>query len=73
MSLWSLLHTGYRHKVPLVLSHVEGWTCRKWRLLSKNWGGVYELPVRINGVLTLNFILNAGASQVNIMADQKSL
>ena len=36
-------------------------------------GGVYELPVRINGVLTLKFILNAGASQVNIMADRKSL
>lgn len=36
-------------------------------------GGVYQLSVRINGVLTLNFILNAGASQVNIMADQKSL
>jgi len=32
-------------------------------------GGVYELPVRINGVLTLNFILDTGASEVSIPAD----
>jgi len=32
-------------------------------------GGVYELPVRINGVLTLRFILETGASEVNIPAD----
>ena len=32
-------------------------------------GGVYELPVRINGVLTLRFILDTGASEVNIPAD----
>ncbi len=32
-------------------------------------GGVYELPVKINGVLTLNFILDTGASEVLIPAD----
>jgi len=32
-------------------------------------GGVYELPVEINGVLTLNFILDSGAADVNIPAD----
>jgi clan AA aspartic protease (TIGR02281 family) len=31
--------------------------------------GVYELPVKINGVLTLRFILDTGASEVNIPAD----
>ena len=32
-------------------------------------GGVYEVPVRINGALTLNFILDTGASEVNIPAE----
>ncbi len=32
-------------------------------------GGVYSLPVRINGVITLNFILDSGASEVTIPAD----
>lgn len=32
-------------------------------------GGVYTLPVRINGVITLNFILDSGASEVCIPAD----
>ena len=32
-------------------------------------GGVYALPVRINGVLTLHFILDTGAAEVNIPAD----
>ncbi|MGA2402548.1 MAG: retroviral-like aspartic protease family protein [Syntrophobacteraceae bacterium] len=32
-------------------------------------GGVYKLPVKINGVLTLKFILDTGASEVNIPAD----
>src|SRR2546426_6115000 len=32
-------------------------------------GGVYELPVEVNGVITLNFILDTGASEVNIPAD----
>jgi clan AA aspartic protease (TIGR02281 family) len=32
-------------------------------------GGVYELPVRINGVISLNFILDTGAAEVNIPAD----
>lgn len=32
-------------------------------------GGVYTMPVEINGVLTLNFILDSGASEVNIPAD----
>lgn len=35
-------------------------------------GGVYKLPVRINGVLTLKFILDTGASEVNIPADVAS-
>ncbi len=32
-------------------------------------GGVYRLPVRINGVITLKFILDSGASEVTIPAD----
>lgn len=32
-------------------------------------GGIYALPVAINGVLTLNFILDSGATEVNIPAD----
>ena len=31
--------------------------------------GVYRLPVKINGVLTLKFILDTGAAEVNIPAD----
>ena len=31
--------------------------------------GIYALPVRINGVLTLKFILDTGASEVSIPAD----
>ena len=31
--------------------------------------GVYELPVRINGVLTLNFVLDSGASDVSIPSE----
>ena len=32
-------------------------------------GGVYTLPVEINGVLTLHFVLDSGAADVNIPAD----
>src|SRR5713101_4800668 len=32
-------------------------------------GGIYEIPVEINGVITLNFVLDTGASEVNIPAD----
>ncbi len=32
-------------------------------------GGVYELPVEINGALTLHFVLDSGASEVLIPAD----
>ena len=32
-------------------------------------GDVYTIPVRINGVITLNFILDSGASEVAIPAD----
>lgn len=32
-------------------------------------GGVYTVPVRINGVLTLHFLLDSGASEVQIPAD----
>src|SRR5262249_24800953 len=32
-------------------------------------GGVYQLPAEINGVLTLNFVLDSGASEVFIPAD----
>ena len=32
-------------------------------------GGVYALPVEINSVLTLHFILDSGATEVNIPAD----
>jgi len=36
-------------------------------LVSNN--GTYELPIKINGVITLNFVLDSGASEVNIPAD----
>ena len=32
-------------------------------------GGVFEIPVRINGAITLNFILDSGASDVQIPLD----
>ena len=32
-------------------------------------GGVYQLPVEINGVITLHFVLDTGAADVNIPAD----
>jgi clan AA aspartic protease (TIGR02281 family) len=32
----------------------------------KKYAGVYTLPVRINGAVTLNFILDTGASEVTI-------
>src|SRR6266851_6480569 len=32
-------------------------------------GGVYTLPVEVNGVITLNFVLDTGASEVNIPAE----
>ncbi len=34
--------------------------------------GVYKVPVKINGSLTLTFILDTGASEVNIPADVAS-
>lgn len=39
--------------------------------LEKN-GGVFEVPVRINGVITLNFIIDSGAATVQIPADVAS-
>jgi clan AA aspartic protease (TIGR02281 family) len=35
----------------------------------KEYGGVYCLPARINGVITLDFILDTGASEVTIPAN----
>jgi formylglycine-generating enzyme required for sulfatase activity len=32
-------------------------------------GGIYQLPVEINGVITLTFVLDTGAADVNIPAD----
>jgi hypothetical protein len=32
-------------------------------------GGVYAVPVEINGAITLNFIVDSGAAEVNIPAD----
>ena len=37
--------------------------------LKDGGSGVYELPVKVNGVITLDFILDTGASEVNIPAD----
>ena len=36
--------------------------------LVKN-GGVFEVPVRVNGVITLNFIIDSGSASVQIPAD----
>ena len=35
----------------------------------KSVGGTFELPVTINGMLTLNFVVDSGASDVSIPAD----
>jgi clan AA aspartic protease (TIGR02281 family) len=35
----------------------------------KTQGGTYDIPVQINGVLKINFILDSGASDVSISAD----
>lgn len=42
---------------------------QKIKISLENHDGIYELPARINGVLTLKFILDTGASDVNIPAD----
>lgn len=35
----------------------------------KKDAGVYTIPVRINNVLTLDFIIDSGASEVQVPAD----
>ena len=37
--------------------------------LIKKETGVYEIPVEINGVITMNFVLDTGASEVQIPVD----
>jgi clan AA aspartic protease (TIGR02281 family) len=39
------------------------------RIPLKSQGGVYTVPVEINGRLTLDFVLDTGASEVNIPVD----
>jgi hypothetical protein len=34
-----------------------------------NEGGVFSVPVRLNGVITLNFIVDSGAADLQIPAD----
>ena len=53
--------------VVLLLLGPHGLRAEEIPLVKK--GGVYQLPVEINGVLTLHFILDTGASDVNIPAD----
>src|SRR5208337_746834 len=54
--------------IPLVLCLFAGQVLAIEIPLQKQ-GGVYVLPVRINSVITLNFILDTGASEVTIPAD----
>src|SRR5215831_5196988 len=53
--------------VMLLLLGPPGLRAEEIPLVKK--GGVYQLPVEINGVLTLHFILDTGAADVNIPAD----
>jgi clan AA aspartic protease (TIGR02281 family) len=54
--------------IPLALCLFAGQVLAIEISLQKQ-GGVYVLPVRINSVITLNFILDTGASEVTIPAD----
>src|SRR2546427_11347393 len=51
----------------LVLLHPSLLLAENIPLIKK--GGVYEIPVEINGVISLNFVLDTGASDVNITTD----
>jgi hypothetical protein len=59
------------HRVALflfiVLMYPSAMLAEEIPLIKK--GGVYQLPVKINGVITLHFVLDTGAAEVNIPAD----
>lgn len=42
---------------------------RQYRVQMVREGGTYAVPVQINGMLTLNFVVDSGASDVSIPAD----
>ena len=47
----------------------RGYTTSKTEVKLKKVGGVYEVPVELNGVLKINFIFDSGASDVSISPD----
>ena len=56
--------------IPLVaMFFLVGVTASATEVALKRDGGVYILPVSINRVITLDFILDTGASEVSIPAD----
>jgi aspartyl protease family protein len=47
----------------------KGYTTSKTEVKLKKSGGVYEVPVELNGVLKIDFIFDSGASDVSISPD----
>ncbi|MCW5914916.1 MAG: retroviral-like aspartic protease family protein [Chitinophagaceae bacterium] len=47
----------------------KGYTTLKTEVKLKKSGGVYEVPVELNGVLKIDFIFDSGASDVSISPD----
>lgn len=47
----------------------KGYTTSKTEVKLKKTGGVYEVPVELNGVLKIDFIFDSGASDVSISPD----
>jgi clan AA aspartic protease (TIGR02281 family) len=58
-----------RALVPLLLTFALLPTVASERISLKPSGGVYTVPVQINGALTIDFLLDTGASDVIIPAD----
>ena len=55
------------HLAPMADRSQHGASATEVRLVKT--GGVYTVPVQINGAITLDFIVDSGAAEVNIPAD----
>jgi uncharacterized protein len=71
--LANLARTTERNETQLAPATAAGQPTREWQASSEvpllKSGGVYTVPVKINGALTLDFVVDSGAAEVNIPAD----
>src|SRR5690348_5015783 len=68
----SMIHSFVEYKVLLLYCLIllfSPYLLRAENIPLTKKGGVYEVSVEVNGVITLKFILDTGASEVNIPAD----